>query len=135
MLRELFFPLGYNDSPPTQWPVYVGGLGFVLDFGPVFMSSQSACFADSFHLTSLSCGFPCVFTQVEFSLRLVYRTSVAPEHPFPRTYAQRKIYARACPLTSAPLSCLPLVVDTGETYLDFHDRHIPSHVELPLSIF
>lgn len=31
-----------------------------------------------FHMTSLSCGFPCTFTQVKFSLWLMYRTLVTP---------------------------------------------------------
>jgi len=78
LLRELFFPLGYNGSRFIQWVVYVGGLGFVLDFGLVFVSLQSVCSADSFHLTSLSCDSSGAFAQVKFSLRLMYCTSVAP---------------------------------------------------------
>ena len=70
LLRELFFPLGYNGSRFIQWVVYVGGLGFVLDFGLVFVSLQSVCSADSFHLTSLSCDSSGAFAQVKFSLRL-----------------------------------------------------------------
>lgn len=71
-------------SPWLQWQhVYTVAcvrrwLGLCLRLWPCFMSSQSACSADSFHLTCLSCGFPCAFTQVKFSLRLMYRTAVTP---------------------------------------------------------
>lgn len=64
LTRDLFFPPGYNGSTSGLWPrFHVFAVGVLCGF---------------FHMTSLSCGFPCTFTQVKFSFWLMYRTLVTP---------------------------------------------------------